>query len=113
MEQNEEGERRGEKVASIKKGARNGVALLSVARGRGEWRPVGPRGPRRMTSRLLLLRYSSSPLFQFLSLLRTGLDLHGPCMYYSTATEQKNLDSSSLSWIEPAWSILRILPIAI
>lgn len=36
MEQNEEGERRGEKVASIKKGARNGVALLSVARGRGE-----------------------------------------------------------------------------
>lgn len=84
----------------------------SKERGRPPFRRAWARGmkacgPARAPQDDITPPSSSLLFFPFISIPLSApdwplWDLHGPCMYYSTATEQKNLDSSSLSWIEPA-----------
>jgi hypothetical protein len=103
IEQNEGGERRGEKVASIKKGASDGGRPPFPSRvgegNEGLWARAGPAGDiTPASSSLLFFPFISIPL----SGLVSWISMVHPCMYCSTAIEQKNLDSSSLSWIDPA-----------
>jgi len=92
-------------VASIKKGTKE--------RGRPPFRRAWARGmkacgPARAPQDDITPPSSSLLFFPFISIplsalgLASWISIYGPCMYCSTATEQKNIDSSSLSWIEPA-----------